>query len=133
MSSQTEIQGGERPAYQRVFSLHYLPAFVAIAAMVGTMLYADWQNQNSARQDKRNAVTQELGLIRTKLEDSINANVQIVRGLVGVLETEPNMDQARYTAVAKRVLAGKTQFRNIAAAPDFVVSMVYPFEPNQIT
>jgi diguanylate cyclase (GGDEF)-like protein/PAS domain S-box-containing protein len=131
MSSQTETRGAERSAYLRIFSLHYLPAFVAIVAMVGIMIYADWQNQNGAREDRRAAVTEELGLIRTKLEDSISANVQIIRGLVGVLETEPHMDQARYTAIAKRVLDGKTQFRNVAAAHDFVVGLVYPLEMNQ--
>src|SRR5689334_11455502 len=106
MSSPVEVRGGDRSGYPRIFSLHYLPAFVAIAAMVAIMVYADWQNQSSAREDRRSAVSEELGLIRTKLEDSINVNIQTVRGLVGVLETEPDMDQARYTQLAKRVLNG---------------------------
>jgi len=131
MSSQTRVRGGDRSAYPRIFSLHYLPAFVAIIAMVGIMVYADWQNQDNARAVKRSEVSQTLGLVRTKLEDTINTNVQTVRGLVGVLETEPDMDQARYTQLAKRVLLGKTQFRNIAAAPDLIVSMVYPYEQNR--
>ena len=134
MSNKNQNPGGDRSAYTRLFSLHYLPAFVAIIAiiaMVGIMVYADWQNQSSARQDKRAAVSAELGLIRTRLEDSINSNVALIRGLVGVLETEPNMDQARYNAVASRVLLGKTQFFNVAAAPDFVVRMVYPLDKNK--
>jgi diguanylate cyclase (GGDEF)-like protein/PAS domain S-box-containing protein len=131
MSIQTEARGEERSTYPRIFSLHYLPAFVAIVAMVGIMVYADWQNQSGAREDRRAAVTEELGLIRTKLEDSIRANVETIHGLVGVLETEPNMDQVRYTEIAKRVLNRKPQFRDVAAAPDFVISLVYPFEKNQ--
>ncbi|MDB5526083.1 MAG: sensory box/GGDEF family protein [Rhizobium sp.] len=131
MSNKNENQGGERSAYIRVFSLHYLPAFVAIIAMVAIMVYADWQNQSNARQDKRAAVSAELALIRTKLEGSINSNVSLIRGLVGALETEPQMDQARYNAMASRVLLGKTQFINVAAAPNMVVRMVYPLERNK--
>jgi diguanylate cyclase (GGDEF)-like protein/PAS domain S-box-containing protein len=131
MSKAVEIRSGDRSPFSRIFSLHYLPAFVAITAMVGILLYADWQNQENARQDKRAAVSQELGIVRTKLEDTINANVQLVRGIVGAIETEPNMDQARYSELGSRVLAGQTQFRNIAAAPDLVVRMVYPYERNK--
>lgn len=131
MFRKTEAASGERRDYSRFFSLHYLPALVAIIAMVGILVYADWQNQNGARNEKRAAVSEQLGLIRTKLEDNINSNVHLVRGLVGVLETEPDMDQARYQALAERVLAGTTQFRNIAVAPDFVVRMVYPFDVNR--
>jgi len=130
MSSRTETGDGDRSAYLRIFSLHYLPALVAIAAMVGIMVYADWQNQTSARSDKRAEVSEMLGLVRSRLQGSIYANIQSVSGIVGVLETEPAMEQARYTAVAERVLKGKGQFINIAAAPDFVVRMVYPFAHN---
>jgi diguanylate cyclase (GGDEF)-like protein/PAS domain S-box-containing protein len=111
--------------------LHYLPAFVAIIAMVGIMVYADLQNQSSARAEKRAKASELIGLLQTKIEDNIQANVELVRGLVGALEVDPDMDQAHYTELAKRVLDGKTQFRNIAVAPDFVVRMVYPFEPNK--
>jgi diguanylate cyclase (GGDEF)-like protein/PAS domain S-box-containing protein len=130
MSSRAEIGGGERSAYLRIFSLHYLPALIAIAAMVGIMVYADWQNQSSARSDRRQEVSEMLGLLRARLQGNINANIQSVNGMVGVLETEPSMDQARFTAIAERVLKGKTQFLNVAAAPDFAVRMVYPYARN---
>ncbi len=29
-------------------SLHYVPALVAIVAMVGILVYADWQHQSAA-------------------------------------------------------------------------------------
>lgn len=131
MSSETKIKSGDRGRLPRLFSLHYLPAFVAIVAMVGIMVYADLQNQSSARAEKRAKASEQIGLLQTKIEDSIQVDVEVVRGLVGALEVNPDMDQAHYSELARRVLDGKTQFRNIAAAPGFVVRMVYPFEPNR--
>jgi diguanylate cyclase (GGDEF)-like protein/PAS domain S-box-containing protein len=130
MSNKTKNQDGHRSGYRRFLSLHYLPAVVAIVAMVGIIVYADWENQNSARLENREDISKRIGSLRTKLEDNINANVQLIRGLVGVLETEPNMDQARYSALAERVLKGTSLFRSVAAAPDLVVRLVYPYETN---
>jgi len=121
---------GQTPVH-RFFSLQYLPAIVAILAMLGILIYADWLNQSSAERDKRDAVAEQLGMLRTRLEANINGNVQLVHGLVAALEVDPTMDQGRFTHLASNVLERSSQFRSVAVAPNFVVTMVYPYAANQ--
>uniref|UniRef100_UPI0026243696 bifunctional diguanylate cyclase/phosphodiesterase n=1 Tax=uncultured Rhizobium sp. TaxID=155567 RepID=UPI0026243696 len=111
--------------------MQYLPAIVAILAMLCILVYADWLNQSSATRAKRDEVAEKIGMIRTKLEGNINGNVQLVRGLVGALEMDPSMEQGKFTELASNVLEGTSQFRNVAVAPNFVVTMVYPYGENQ--
>ncbi len=41
------------------------------------------------------------------------------------------MDQTRYAAIAKQLFQGRQQLRNIGAAPDLVISLMYPLEGNE--
>jgi diguanylate cyclase (GGDEF)-like protein len=115
----------------RLLPLHYLPAAMALAAMVTIIIFVDWQLRYSNERDMRQQVTDELLRIRTRLENSIHGNVKLVQGYVAALETEPNMDQKRYSALGDRILIGDTPIRNVAAAPGFVVSLVYPVKGNE--
>nr|WP_246748525.1 EAL domain-containing protein [Rhizobium setariae] len=99
--------------------------------MLGILIYADWLNQSEVMQAKRNAVSDQVSEIRTRLENNINGNIQLMRGLVAAVEIEPTMEQAEFEHIARHVTANSNQFRNIAVAPNFVVRMVYPFETNQ--
>jgi diguanylate cyclase (GGDEF)-like protein len=118
-------------ALSRILKLHYLPAAVALVAMAVVLFFVDWQMQRSDDRDSRQRVTEELVRIRTRLESDINGNVKLVQGYVAALETEPGMDQKRYSALGDRILLHQTAIRNVAAAPDFVVSLVYPVKGNE--
>ena len=50
-----------------------------------------------------------VSLIRAKLEGNINGNIQLVRGLVATLATEPEMEQERFAELAANLLAEKSQ------------------------
>ena len=113
--------------------LHYLPAAVALVAMAAIIFFVDWQMRYSTERDMRQRVTEELLRVRTRLENNINGNVKLVQGYVAALETEPGMDQARYSALGARILRGDTPIRNVAAAPGFVVSLIYPVKGNERT
>src|SRR5690606_21972257 len=47
------------------------------------------------------------------------------------IETEPGMTQQRFSQLARLTLKDADQIRNLAAAPDLVVSMVYPLKGNE--
>lgn len=117
--------------WERIRKLHYLPAAVALVAMIVITVFVDWQARHSSARDMRQQVTEDLLRIRTRLENDINGNVKLVQGYVAALETEPDMNQARYAELGARILQGETPIRNVAAAPDFVVTMVYPIKENQ--
>ncbi|MBX9459480.1 MAG: EAL domain-containing protein [Rhizobium sp.] len=115
----------------RILKLHYLPAAVAFVAMVIVTVLVDWQVRSSHERDMRQQVTEDLVRIRTRLENNIHGNVKLVQGYVAALETEPEMDQRRYSELGARILLGDTPIRNIAAAPGFVVTLIYPVKGNE--
>jgi diguanylate cyclase (GGDEF)-like protein/PAS domain S-box-containing protein len=111
-------------------SLHYVPAFVAIVAMVGILVYADWQHQSAAYQEQRLASLDRLNQISSKLQSDIQGNLHLMRGLVATIEALPDMQQAQFSQIADQVIQGQTQIINVAAAPGLVVRMVHPYAPN---
>ena len=115
----------------RLFTIHYLPAFVALLAMTAILIFADLQMREVAEDKIRQAAAEELAKIRTSLENNINGYVKLVQGYVATLETEPDMSQERFAALGARILKGETSIRSVAAAPDFVVSLVYPVKGNE--
>ncbi|CAN7161568.1 EAL domain-containing protein [Rhizobium sp. LjRoot254] len=117
--------------FRRFFTPHYLPAFVAFLAMSAVIIFADMQMRTIEEGKIRQAATEELGRISTRLENNINGNVKLVQGYVAALETEPDMSQARYTQLGSHIIKGDTSIKNVAAAPDFVVSLVYPVKGNE--
>ena len=107
------------------------PAVMALAAVVIAGLIADSQNQQAHRQRLRADVLGQVSVIRAKLEGNVTANLQLVRGLVATLSTEPDMDQRRFDELATKMFEEDSQLRSIAFAPDLVVKMTYPLKGNE--
>lgn len=108
-----------------------LPAAIALVVVVIAGVLADYQNREVHTQRLRNEMLSELGIIRAKLEGNINGNIQLLRGLVATLETEPGMNQQRFGELAGNILESGPELTHIAAAPDLVVRMVYPLKGNE--
>ena len=103
-----------------------LPALVALAVLVVGGVFLDRQNTWLNQERARTSVLAEISLVRAKLEGNINSNIQLIRGLVSTITTEPNMNQARFSALVSTTFAEQSQLRSVAAAPDLVVRMIYP-------
>ncbi len=110
---------------------YYLPALIVVIAVALLIVFADYQKQAQYHQSLRANLSEKLGLVRAKLEGNINSNIHLVQGLVAAVETEPKIDQARFGVLAKRIFDTPSQLRNIAAAPDLIVRLIYPVEGNQ--
>ena len=108
-----------------------LPAAIAFVVLVICALFVDQQNRRVSDQLERADVLAKVNIIRTKLEGNINGNLQLVQGLVSTIVTEPYMGQQRFTSLAANLFKQNSQLRNIAGAPDLVVSLMYPLEGNQ--
>lgn len=108
-----------------------LPALLALAVLVAGGVFLDRQSAILNEERLRASVLAEVSLIRAKLEGNINSNIQLVRGLVSVIATEPDMDQQRYSALVSNLFEEQSQLRSIAAAPDLVITMTYPLEGNE--
>ena len=108
-----------------------IPSAIVLAGVAVSALYADLQQQRLSREAARNAVQENLGLIRTKLEANINANIKLLQGMVAVIGTEPYVTQKRFEALASSLLSTPSQIGNIAAAPNLITSFVHPYEDNK--
>ena len=60
-----------------------------------------------------------------------HSNIQLVHGLVSTIATEPHMGQGRFSALAGYLFAQKNQLNNLAAAPDFILGLMYPVAGNE--
>ncbi|RWP61588.1 EAL domain-containing protein [Mesorhizobium sp.] len=92
--------------------------------------FADHQNKVVSDQAARADVLAKVNLIRAKLEGNINGNLQLVQGLVAAVVTEPYMGQQRFASLASNLFGRGSQLKNIAGAPDLVISLMYPMKGN---
>ncbi|KAE9630047.1 ATP-binding protein [Parasedimentitalea maritima] len=109
----------------------YLPAFVAFVVVVIAFVFAEKQNATIHNQNLRADVQNEAGMVVSRLKGQLGADLQLIRGLVAVLSTEPTMDQARFGKLAEQVISGHNEVRLVAVAPDLVVSLIYPVAGNE--
>ena len=110
----------------------YVPAILTVLVLIVAASFAEYQNNSLHQQRLRADVLTQMSVVRAKLEGSINANLQLVRGLIAAIATEPDMDQERFDDLASKLFGDKgSQLRSIAVAPDLVVTMTYPLEGNE--
>ncbi|MCB1760050.1 MAG: CHASE domain-containing protein [Gammaproteobacteria bacterium] len=107
-----------------------VPLLVASAVLLGGRLFESYLSER-AHQHEQVAAYATLGAIRARLEGVVNHNLMLVQGLVAVISGNPDLTQQEYATYAAALLNRKNQLRNIGAAPDLVVSMVYPLEGNE--
>ncbi|PWV99915.1 periplasmic sensor diguanylate cyclase/phosphodiesterase [Hoeflea marina] len=116
--------------------LAFFPPGAAAAgiALIGALaigVFADHQNRAIHHQSARTEVSEQLGAIRASLEGNITSNIQLVRGLTAVIASQPDIDQDRFSRIASNLVGHHSQLRNIAGAPNLVVSLMYPIEGNE--
>jgi diguanylate cyclase (GGDEF)-like protein len=103
-----------------------VPALLTFSVMMVVAFFAASQNFAIYREQLRAEVVEQVSLVRARLEGNVAGNIQLVRGLLATLETELDMDETRFGALAERVFATETQLRNLAIAKGMVITMVYP-------
>ncbi len=108
-----------------------LPVLGALCVIVVSGILLDRQNIQLAESRMRADTLAKISVIRAKLEGNISSNVQLVKGLVSTISTEPDMDQARYNALTRNLFEEDSQLRSVAAAPNLVIRMTYPLEGNE--
>lgn len=107
-----------------------IPTLVVCTFVIFSAFLADRQQKQLSEHEARHAVSQSLGLIRTKIEGNISANIKLLQGLVAVIGTEPKMGQERFDALAESIFQFNPQIRSIIAAPNLIASFIHPADPN---
>ncbi|WP_188695971.1 PAS domain S-box protein [Bowmanella pacifica] len=101
------------------------------ALLLGLASYADHLNNQRFQENSRRIVNDELSVLRARLEGTIISNIQVVQGLVAVIQNDPDIDQSRFSDIARYLIGSHTELRNIGAAPDMVIRMIYPLAENE--
>jgi sensor domain CHASE-containing protein len=123
--------GGGRQKQREWRRTSFLPALLAFVVVAIAGFVVDRQAETINQERARAEVLSRISVIRAKLEGHVASNVQLVRGLVAVISTEPDMDQTRYEALVSNLVEEDSQLRSVAAAPDLVVRMTYPLIGNE--
>jgi diguanylate cyclase (GGDEF)-like protein len=123
--------GGTKQKNREWRRTSFLPALLAFLVVVVAGLVLDRQAETISQERARSEVLSRISVIRAKLEGHVSSNVQLVRGLVSVISTEPDMDQTRFDALVGNLFEEDSQLRSVAAAPDLVIRMTYPLAGNE--
>ncbi|MBN8290585.1 CHASE domain-containing protein [Rhodobacter sp. NTK016B] len=115
---------------RRILRLTSLPAVVALAVVGVIWVTAEWHYRSFSEQNVRHAVQDDVSVLRADIEGTVSANIQLIRGLIATLSTEPDMDAARFAELAAVLEDQNSLIRNLAAAPDMVIRFIYPMEGN---
>ncbi|EAV44451.1 hypothetical protein SIAM614_04795 [Roseibium aggregatum IAM 12614] len=115
-----------RPSFASILAMG-----IAVAVISAAGIFWEVQNRSVHLQRARANVAEQLGVVRARLEGNINSNLQLVRGLVALIATQPDIDQDQFGRISSSFIGKHSQLRNVAGAPDLVVSLMYPMEGNE--
>lgn len=116
---------------RRVPPLYYVATALLAASLILAAFFAERINDEQHAATVRAEVQNHLLPIRDRLEGNLNSDLQLVKGLVSAIALEPELDQKRFEQATRPLFSGRTQLRNIGAAPDMVVRLMYPIQGNE--
>jgi PAS domain S-box-containing protein len=106
-------------------------AAVAMLLILGVEQIFELREKRGLQQEERAHVVGELSDLRQRLLNVINGNLLAIRGLVAVISAQPDIDQVLFERIARGLVGEDSALRNIAGAPDLVVSLMHPMEGNE--
>ncbi len=109
----------------------FLPVLVVGICLLPLGFYADHLHLRNQERDLRDGVLNRLSLLRATLEGNITSNAQLVQGLVASISAEPGLSAGKFEQLAQYLFKGRSQLRNIGAAPDLIIRYIYPLEGNE--
>ena len=112
-------------------SLHLVTALLLCCGLALAAYFAEKINREQYESDERAKVQHGLTVLRDALEGNLTSDIQLVRGLIGVVALAPDLDQRQFNIAVAPLFAGRAQLRNIGAAPDMVIRFVYPLKGNE--
>lgn len=105
--------------------------FLALAASIlAAGLALDLFLQHQLMQRHRDhllfEVTQELAILRARIEKEITANLLLIQGAAHFVALNPDLSGERWDSYARQAMREPNLLRNLTAAPDLIIAYVYP-------
>lgn len=106
---------------------------IAVVALMTMLLagLAHWQLSENYNQRQRLECTRQLSLIRGSVEHALAQSFLFLEGIGNFISITPDFTEEQFQAYAALILEKQHLLKNIAAAPDLVLSYVYPLEGNR--
>ena len=122
------MSSGSRKKEQFLFSILSLMYMVASVFVINTatQLFIDREISN-----EKEDIRQNLALVRSNLEAAIFMDIYIADSLATVVTIDPDFTIKNWSTIADKLLEKARYIRNIAIAPDNVISHVYPIIGNE--
>jgi diguanylate cyclase (GGDEF)-like protein/PAS domain S-box-containing protein len=110
--------------------------FYSLVVVIGCILlvaliYIDRDTIEKHISNSRQNVNKQLHQLHTRITTTLQKNIQIVRGLPGLIAVNPKLSQQQFELGVKHLFGEHTEIRNIAAAPDMVIRYMYPIKGNE--
>ncbi|MDP2882067.1 MAG: PAS domain S-box protein [Azonexus sp.] len=112
-------------------ALYLAAALLVCCGLALAAYFAEKINREQFASAERAEVLHGLTVVRDALESNLNGDIQLVKGMIGVIALEPRLNQERFEIAARSLFSGRTQLRNIAVAPDMVIRLMYPLQGNE--
>jgi PAS domain S-box-containing protein len=107
-----------------------LPALACVLLLLGLYMLDRYQ-QSLQMERLRLRVTEQAGAMRVQLEGAIQTTEHLLTGMSRLIGAHGHLSDEEFASLASGMLEGSAAIRSFAAAPDFVVKHVYPFEENK--
>jgi diguanylate cyclase (GGDEF)-like protein len=110
------------------FRIYY---FTSVLVLASLLYMAEVFLYNKNKQSLEVKSLQQLNTIRAKLIEIINTNLSSLKGLAAYISVNPEITQEQFIAYSEQIYQKHNAIINFAAAPDLVVTMVYPLLGNE--
>ncbi|MDX1490886.1 MAG: EAL domain-containing protein [Pseudohongiellaceae bacterium] len=87
--------------------------------------------KNLVLEEQRLGVREVLGNIRYQLESQLSNNLSLINSLAAFIAANPDYSDSEFTTYAAVIVDRDPALINLAAAPDLVVTNIYPLEGNE--
>lgn len=111
-----------------LFRKTHIVAAIAVLAVFIVSAAIEHQNNAAHHRQQTVAVHLELDQLTAVLENNLNSEIQLSRGLVSTIATDPLMSQLRFGTLARHLFSKSKSFSLVTAAHNFQVSMIYPHD-----
>ncbi len=118
-------------AGRSALNLSYASALIALVVVGGLAALNENQSREAFRRSSRAEAAEKLDLLRADVQARIDADIQVARGLAGVVAFRPDLGQDEFARLGAGLIGGAREVLHIAALPDLVISRLYPLEGSE--
>ncbi|ALP52963.1 hypothetical protein Tel_07230 [Candidatus Tenderia electrophaga] len=117
------------PLRQRLFALGVvLIVFLFCTALVNYLVRIERANLRAQLQE---SVHERVSALRGDIEYEVNTTLNLTMGALVYVSANPDLTQAEFADMARRIIQHAPYIRNIGLAKDNVISHIYPLEGNE--